>query len=125
MQMAESRMTNVPEFLSELDAGIFENKIAAALNTAALGVLNNGGKGKVSIEIDVSRISNSMEEKRVMLAHKLKFSAPTPRGKTSEEDTTETPMYVGKGGKLTIMQEDQGQLFTIAGDPDGKLRDAR
>lgn len=56
--MAESRMTNVPEFLSELDAGIFENKIAAALNTAALGVLNNGGKGKVSIEIDVSRISN-------------------------------------------------------------------
>ncbi|WP_454834478.1 hypothetical protein [Rahnella aceris] len=118
--MAESRMTNVPEFLSELDAGIFENKIAAAL-----GVLNNGGKGKVSIEIDVSRISNSMEEKRVMLAHKLKFSAPTPRGKTSEEDTTETPMYVGKGGKLTIMQEDQGQLFTIAGDPDGKLRDAR
>ncbi|QLK60846.1 hypothetical protein GE278_08760 [Enterobacteriaceae bacterium Kacie_13] len=123
--MAESRMTNVPEFLSELDAGIFENKIAAALNAAALGVLNNGGKGKVTIEIDVSRISNSMEEKRVMLAHKLKFSAPTPRGKTSEEDTTETPMYVGKGGKLSIMQEDQGQLFTMAGTADGKLRDAR
>ncbi|EIC84717.1 hypothetical protein [Serratia sp. M24T3] len=123
--MTVSRMTNVPEFLSELDAGIFENKIAAALNNAALGVLNNGGKGKVTIEIDVSRISNSMEEKRVMLSHKLKFSAPTPRGKTSEEDLTETPMYVGKGGKLTIMQEDQGQLFTIKGDADGKLRDAR
>ncbi|MCC3745293.1 hypothetical protein LLQ46_00325 [Rouxiella badensis] len=123
--MTESRMTNVPEFLSELDAGIFENKIAAALNNAALGVLNNGGKGKVTIEIDVSRISNSMEEKRVMLSHKLKFSAPTPRGKTSEEDLTETPMYVGKGGKLTIMQEDQGQLFTIKGEADGRLRDAR
>ncbi|MGC6386538.1 hypothetical protein ACMV8I_02590 [Ewingella sp. S1.OA.A_B6] len=123
--MAENRMTNVPEFLSELDAGIFENKIAAALNAVAFGVLNNGGKGKVVIEIDVDRMSNTMEEKRVMLSHKLKFVSPTPRGKSSEEDKTETPMYVGKGGKLTIMQEDQGQLFSIAGEPDGKLRDKR
>ena len=115
-------MTDVPVFISDLDAGIFENKFAAALNAVALGVLNNGGKGKVMIEIDLSRLSNSMEEKRVMLAHKLKFIAPTPRGKTAEEDTTETPMYVGRGGKLTIMQEDQGQLFTIQGQPDGKLK---
>jgi hypothetical protein len=40
---------------------------------------------------------------------------PTPRGKASEEDTTETPMWVNKGGKLTILQEDQGNLFTWAG----------
>ncbi|EKD4512065.1 hypothetical protein ORP98_004476, partial [Escherichia coli] len=31
------------------------------------------------------------------------------RGKISEEDTTETPMYVNRGGRLTILQEDQGQ----------------
>ncbi|HID8295070.1 TPA: hypothetical protein ACXIH6_002536, partial [Proteus mirabilis] len=36
--------------------------------------------------------------------------------------TTKTPMYVGKGGKLTIMQEDQGQLFSLQGQPDGKLK---
>lgn len=122
--MSEERKTVVPEFLGELDAGIFENKISAALNAAALGVLNNGGKGKVTIEFDLSRMSNSMEEKRVMIAHKLKFTTPTPRGKSSEEDTTETPMYVGKGGKLAIMQEGQGQLFTIKGDTDGKLKAA-
>ena len=87
-----NRMTDVPVFIYDLDAGVFENKFAAALNATALGVLNNGGKGKVTIEIDLSRMSNSMEEKRVMLAHKLKFTAPTPRGKTAEEDTTETPM---------------------------------
>lgn len=120
--MSEERKTVVPEFLGELDAGIFENKISAALNAAALGVLNNGGKGKVTIEFDLSRMSNSMKEKRVMIAHKLKFTTPTPRGKSSEEDTTETPMYVGKGGKLAIMQEDQGQLFTIKGETDGKLK---
>jgi hypothetical protein len=34
-------------------------------------------------------------------------------------------MYVGKGGKLTILQEDQGQLFTVDGKTDGKLRVAQ
>ncbi|WP_413734376.1 hypothetical protein ACL2XP_18050 [Sodalis sp. RH21] len=120
--MSEDRMTDVKEFISDLDGGVLENKIAAALNTAALGVLNNGGKGKVVVELDFSRMSNSMEEKRVMIVHKLKYVSPTPRGKASEEDSTETPMYVGRGGKLTIMQEDQGQLFSMKGDPDGKLR---
>ncbi|HEK3060222.1 TPA: hypothetical protein SMV22_003704, partial [Proteus mirabilis] len=77
----EDRKTNVPDFLSELDAGVFENKVSAVLNDVALGVLNNGGKGKVTIELDFARLSNSMEEKRVEITHKLKFSAPTPRGK--------------------------------------------
>ncbi len=49
---------------------------------------------------------------------------PLNRGKISEEDTTETPMYVNRGGRLTILQEDQGQLLTLAGEPDGKLRAA-
>lgn len=119
------RMTDVPDFLGELDAGIFMNKIAAALNSTALGVLNNGGKGQVTLTFDLDRLSNSVEEKRVAIKHKLKCVTPTPRGKVSEEDTTETPMYVGKGGKLTILQEDQGQLFTIAGGPDGKLKSAQ
>ncbi|EGO3967641.1 hypothetical protein IS669_003737 [Escherichia coli] len=35
-----------------------------------------------------------------------------------------TPMYVNRGGRLTILQEDQGQLLTLAGEPDGKLRAA-
>lgn len=120
--MSNDRMTVVPDFLGELDAGIFVNKIAAALNNTAVGVLNNGGKGQVVLTFDIDRLSNSVEEKRVGIKHKLKFVTPTPRGKQSEEDTTETPMYVGKGGKLTILQEDQGQLFAITGEVDGKLR---
>ncbi|MDX6845458.1 hypothetical protein SJZ81_10630 [Hafnia alvei] len=120
--MSNDRMTVVPDFLGELDAGIFVNKIAAALNNTALGVLNNGGKGQVVLTFDIDRLSNSVEEKRVGIKHKLKFVTPTPRGKQSEEDTTETPMYVGKGGKLTILQEDQGQLFAITGEVDGQLR---
>lgn len=123
--MSNDRMTVVPEFLDELDAGIFMNKIAGALNATALGVLNNGTKGKVTITFDLDRMSNSTEEKRVMIKHKLAFTIPTARGKTSEEDTTETPMFVNKGGKLTIMQEDQGNLFEINGSIDGKLKAAQ
>lgn len=115
-------MTNIPDFFGELDAGVFENKLAAALNEVALGVINNGGKGKVTVQFDIDRLSASIEEKRVAIKHKLAFSKPTPRGKSSEEDTTETPMYVGRGGRLTILQEDQGQLFTLGGQPDGKLK---
>ncbi|WP_127958029.1 hypothetical protein [Serratia microhaemolytica] len=119
--MSDDRKTNVPDFLGELDAGVFMNKISAALNATALGVINSGGKGKVVLTFDLDRLSNSIEEKRVNIKHQLKFVTPTPRGKVSEEDTTETPMWVGKGGKLSILQEEQGQLFTIGGKPDGKL----
>ncbi|HCC2509933.1 TPA: hypothetical protein M4169_004972 [Klebsiella pneumoniae] len=122
--MSNDRMTNVPDFLGELDAGVFINKIAGALNTAALGVLNNGSKGKVVLTFDIDRMGNSIEEKRVMIKHKLQYITPIPRGKVSEEDTTETPMFVNRGGKLTILQEDQGNLFTLGGDPDAKLRTA-
>ena len=122
--MSNDRMTNVPDFLGELDAGVFINKIAGALNTAALGVLNNGSKGKVVLTFDIDRMGNSIEEKRVMIKHKLQYITPTPRGKVSEEDTTETPMFVNRGDKLTILQEDQGNLFTLGGEPDAKLRTA-
>jgi hypothetical protein len=123
--MSNDRMTVVPDFLGELDAGVFMNKIAAALNTTALGVLNNGNKGQVVLAFDIERMGNSVEEKRVKIKHKLKYSTPTPRGKATEEDTTETPMWVNKGGKLTILQEDQGQLFGITGAVDGKLKAAQ
>lgn len=53
--MSNDRMTVVPDFLGELDAGVFMNKIAAALNTTALGVLNNGTKGKVVLTFDIER----------------------------------------------------------------------
>lgn len=60
--MGNDRMTVVPDFLGELDAGVFMNKIAAALKTTALGVLNNGTKGKVVLTFDIERMGNSVEE---------------------------------------------------------------
>ncbi|MGE1856111.1 hypothetical protein ACMFGU_18370 [Morganella morganii] len=113
-----NRMTSVPDFLSELDAGVFENKLSAALNEVAFGTNKNGGTGEVHV---IFKFTQS-DEDRVKISHKLKMVTPTKRGKKSEEDTTETPMWVGKGGKLTILQEDQGQLFGVDGSIDGKLK---
>jgi hypothetical protein len=62
--MSNDRMTVVPDFLGELDAGVFMNKIAAALNTTALGVLNNGTKGKVVLTFDIERMGNSVEARQ-------------------------------------------------------------
>jgi hypothetical protein len=117
-----NRATNVPDFLGELDGGVFETKIASALNEVALGVMNNGSAGEVTLKFKVAPMSKSREEKRVMITHKMSYVRPTPRGKFSEEDTTETPMYVNRGGELTILPKDQGQLLTLTGDIDGKLR---
>ncbi|HBM9592175.1 TPA: hypothetical protein L1B84_004541 [Escherichia coli] len=114
--MASERSTDVQAFIGELDGGVFETKIGAVLSEVASGVMNT--KTKLNLEIE------PFDENRVKIKHKLSYVRPTNRGKISEEDTTETPMYVNRGGRLTILQEDQGQLLTLAGEPDGKLRAA-
>ncbi len=67
--MSNDRMTNVPDFLGELDAGVFINKIAGALNTAALGVLNNGSKGKVVLTFDIDRRKASHDQTQTAVHH--------------------------------------------------------
>src|SRR5699024_3220680 len=119
-KMASERSTDVQAFIGELDGGVFETKIGAVLSEVASGVMNTKTKGKVSLNLEIE----PFDENRVKIKHKLSYIRPTNRGKISEEDTTETPMYVNRGGRLTILQEDQGQLLTLAGEPDGKLRAA-
>lgn len=96
--------TDVRAMLDDLDAGIFENKLAKALSDTALAVVSTGKKGKVIVQFDLDQIGNSQQ---VMVHHKLTFSHPTPKGKISEENITETPMHVGRGGALTLFPEDQ------------------
>lgn len=112
------RQTDVATFISDLDGGVFEQKYGTILSDVALSVNNTSKKGKVTIEIEFS----ALDENRVTLSHKLKFTAPTMRGNRSEENTTSTPMYVNKGGRLSLFKEDQGQLFTPQGEMDGKLK---
>ncbi|ELY7176671.1 hypothetical protein SOH26_004036 [Escherichia coli] len=110
--------TDVNIFINDLDGGVFVNKLGAVLSEVAFGVNSTNKKGKVCVEFELS----SLDENRVSVSHKLKFTRPTMRGSKSEEDTTNTPMFVNKGGELTLFQKDQGQFFDKQGQHDAVLR---
>jgi len=103
--MAEITLNDI---IGEFDAGIFEAKTSAALKMVAIGVIESGKKGSVTIVLDLDQIGDSHS---VQVKHTLKFSKPTKNGKSTEENTTSTPMYVNKDGALTISPEIQADLF--------------
>lgn len=99
----------IEETLGELDAGLFMQQVDAALKEVAIGVITTDKKkGSVQITLELSRIGESHS---VTVAHALKYNKPTRRGKSTEEMTTETPMYVNNLGYLTISPQTQDDLF--------------
>ncbi|HEB94353.1 MAG TPA: hypothetical protein ENI94_13010 [Gammaproteobacteria bacterium] len=100
-------MTDINTTLNDLDAGIFMQKIDKALRDTALGVVTQGRIGKVIIELKLEQIG---ESNQVNMTHKLKYDKPTARGKLVEEDATETPLYVCRGGALSLMPDTQGKF---------------
>lgn len=93
--------TNVKDFIGALGAGVFETKLSALLSQAAHGTILHGRgnkKGKVTVEFTLQQVG---ENSQVIVSHRLSHSTPTARGKKTEEDITETPMHVGKNGKMT------------------------
>lgn len=97
-------MTNIHELLDDLDAGVFLSKLEKALRETAIAVVSHGRKGKVTVQFDLDQIGESSQ---VTMAHKLTYAHPTPKGKISEENTTATPLHVGRGGDLSLFPEDQ------------------
>lgn len=114
--MSSETSTNVHEFVGALGAGVFEKKLAVLLSQAAEGTVLHGRgnkKGKVTLEFTLQQVG---ENSQVIVSHRLSHSTPTARGKKSEEDISETPMYVGKGGKMTETaprEESTGQFALV------------
>jgi len=103
--MANSDLDDV---IGEFDVGLFANKIVLAMQQVALGSTEVGKKGKVVIEMVFNAKAHSSV---VNIVHTLKYTKPTEYGDVSEKSTTETHMYVGKKGVLTISPEQQDDLF--------------
>lgn len=99
--------TDVPDFITDLDGGVFEKKVGRALSDVAAAVMDYERKGKVTITLDVSKLSSS----QVNVEHNIKYEHPTLRGTKTENDKTATPMHVGTGGRMSFFPEDQGQMF--------------
>lgn len=96
--------TDLHTLLPDLDGGVFEQKIASVLSDVAFGVVTHGRQGKVTIEFDLKQIG---ETQQVNVKHTLKYVKPTKRGKATEEDATQTPLYVAKNGDLALFHHDQ------------------
>ena len=94
--------TNVDDFISELGAGVLSEKLSHILSGVALGTMlhGQGKKGKITLEFTFSQ--TDAESDQVNISHKIGPATPTNRGKKTEEDTTRTVFFVGKGGVLTI-----------------------
>lgn len=106
--MKDQKVTSFSDVLAELEAGTFEDKISRALSDCASGVVNTGKTGKLVIQLDLKRIAASHQ---VTVKHSVKFVRPTMNGKVTEENATETPLYVGVNGKLTVTPDTQEKLF--------------
>lgn len=115
--MNAERNTNLVELLGDLNAGVFAQKVERALSDVALGVVTHGDKGKkgkVTLTFDMVRIG---ESNQVRLVHSISYDQPTLRGKKTEVDATETPLHVGRGGRLTLMPESQTDMFKPRAEP--------
>lgn len=106
--------TDAGEFIGDLDGGVFADKLGRVLSHVAGSVMDHKGGGKITITMDVNRFGSGQQ---VLVKHKLVSIAPTLHGKTTEEDTTETPMHVGRGGRMSLFPEDQTQMFGKQGEP--------
>jgi hypothetical protein len=108
MSESLSAATDVSEFISDLDGGIFERKLSIALSSVAAAVCDNARQGKVTVEFSVVAIPGTSQ---VHIKHTLKFSRPTMDGEATEKESRSTPMHVGKYGKLSLAPENQLQIF--------------
>lgn len=102
-------MTDVNQFMSEIGGGVFTQQIAAALSDVAANVMLHNKAGKVTISFDLKKMNGDTSQ--VMIKHKLDYKVPTNRGQRTETGTTETPMYVGRAGKMSIRDESQQDMF--------------
>ncbi len=119
--------TDTAQFVSELNGGVFEEKLSHILSEAALGALEYGSGKKAATVQCTFTIKPIGDNQQVMISHKLSNAIPTKRGKKAEEDTTETPMFVGKGGIMTINQPriDNNNQYQLKKEKDGKVSTIR
>lgn len=106
-----SAATDVSEFMSDLDAGVFERKLSIALSQVAAAVTDHDKVGEVTLKFKLSKLAGTSQ---VTLAHELKFSRPTSSGRATEEDKRQTVMHVGKNGRLSLVPESQVDMFKTA-----------
>lgn len=117
-----SHKTNFAELLGDLNGGVFEQQINRALSDISANVCTHGKDGELTLKFKVSQIG---EGSQVNVTHSLKSVVPKPRGRLIEENSVDTPLHVGSGGKLTLYPNTQTKMELGAGAATGRTDGVR
>ena len=96
-----SAATDVAEFLSDLDGGVFDTALSTALSQSAAAAVDHEKMAEVTIKFKIQKIPGTHQ---VRIGHNLKFTKPTSLGKTSDEVEGATVLHVGQYGALSLAQ---------------------
>ena len=98
-------LTDVSEFIADLDGGHFERMLAVALSQSAAAAIDHNPRGKakskVTLDFTIEQIAGTQQ---VRMSHRLIFKKPTSTGRSTDEAEGHTVWHVGKGGKLSLAQ---------------------
>lgn len=120
-----SSQTNVPDFVGELNGGALIEQLSLLLSEAALATIvraKGNQKAKVSLDISFTQMGDNDQ---VIVEAKISKSIPTKNGKKTEDNTTQTPFYVGVGGVLTINQPRESLTGQFSLQPESEINKVR
>ena len=109
-----SAATDVGEFITDLDGGMFDRMLSTALSTVAAATVDHDKVGEVTVKFAFKKIPGTQQ---VHCEHTLKYSSPTEDGKRAEEAKRSTPLHVGKFGALSLAPQNQLAFLDRAGQP--------
>lgn len=96
-----SAATDVSEFITDLDGGMFDRLLSIALSESAAAVVDHEKSGEIVIKFKLAKIAGTSQ---VRIGHTLKYIKPTSMGKSIEETEGATVLHVGKFGALSLAQ---------------------
>lgn len=101
--------TNLKDFLKSLEGGVLYEALENILSDVAFATRNNDRrvKGRVNISLTFEKFA----DEQVMVSHKIDYKKPTNKGSIQEDRQSSTPMFVNKGGELTLFRKDQEDMF--------------
>lgn len=96
--------TDVAQVVSELGAGVVEEKLGTILSQVATQVIATKKQGTVKLELKLKQVGSTDQ---VTIEHTLSYKQPKKRGDISETDVQETVMFVNEGGNISQFPENQ------------------
>lgn len=100
--------TDVQQFIEDLEAGVFMERVGHVLSKVAANVLDLEKVGEVTIKLKLKHMG---ARDQIMVEHDLSYKRPMMNGTMTENITGKTPQYVGTGGAMTLYPEKQEDAF--------------